>query len=132
MAKQQETPGRRGDEVLQIVGEIAEKSQRLIHSYAERRCSGNGTQSTDPLNLGPTIFELTARMLADPATMVQAQWSLWQDYVRLWQNTGQRLLGQAPSPLVEPERGDRRFRDPAWDDHAVFDFIKQSYLLASR
>src|SRR5690606_18261662 len=24
------------------------------------------------------------------------------------------------------------FRDPAWDDHAVFDFIKQSYLLTSR
>jgi polyhydroxyalkanoate synthase len=132
MAKQQETPGRRGDEVLQIVGEIAEKSQRLIHSYAERRCAGNGAQSTDPLNLGPTIFELTARMMADPATMVQAQWALWQDYVRLWQNTGERLLGQTSAPLVEPERGDRRFRDPAWDDHAVFDFIKQSYLLASR
>ena len=132
MAKQQETPGRRGDEVLQIVGEIAEKSQRLIHSYAERRCPDNGAKSTDPLNLGPTIFELTARMMADPATMVQAQWALWQDYVRLWQNTGERLLGQSSAPLVEPERGDRRFRDPAWDDHAVFDFIKQSYLLASR
>ena len=34
--------------------------------------------------------------------------------------------------MVEPDRSDRRFRDPAWDDHAVFDFIKQSYLLTSR
>ena len=31
--------------------------------------------------------------------------------------------------MVEPEEGDRRFRDQAWSENAVFDFIKQSYLL---
>ena len=70
--------------------------------------------------------------MADPARLVQAQLSLWQDYLRLWQSTGQRLLGQPAAPVVEPEQGDRRFRDPAWDDHALFDFIKQSYLLTAR
>src|SRR5918996_863818 len=44
----------------------------------------------------------------------------------------QRLLGRDVPPVIEPERGDRRFRDPAWGDNAVFDFIKQSYLLTSR
>ena len=63
---------------------------------------------------------------------MHAQLSLWQDYLRLWQNAGQRLLGQPVDPMIEPDRSDRRFRDPAWDDHAVFDFIKQSYLLTAR
>jgi polyhydroxyalkanoate synthase len=63
---------------------------------------------------------------------MQAQLSLWQDHLRLWQSTSQRLWGQSVSPVAEPEAGDRRFRDPAWDDHALFDFIKQSYLLTSR
>lgn len=130
MAKQQETPESGRDDVLQLMGEIGEKSQRLLHDLAERECA-NGA-APDPLNLGSAILELTARMMTNPATMVRAQLSLWQDYLRLWQATGRQLLGQPAAPVAEPERSDRRFRDPAWDDVAVFDFIKQSYLLTSR
>ena len=42
------------------------------------------------------------------------------------------MLGHAADPVIEPARDDRRFRDPAWDDDAVFSIIKQSYLLTSR
>ena len=42
------------------------------------------------------------------------------------------MLGQETDPVIEPARDDRRFRDPAWDDDAVFSIIKQSYLLTSR
>jgi polyhydroxyalkanoate synthase len=133
MAKQQETPEHDQQNVLHVLGEIAENAQRLIHGVAGRHCCAvNGAASADPLNLRSTILELTARIIADPASMLGAQLSLWQDHLRLWQNTGQRLLGQAVDPVVEPEATDRRFRDPAWDDNAVFDFIKQSYLLTSR
>ena len=133
MAKQQETAARDSEQIAQILVEIADKSQQLMHDFAERRCARNGDASTsDPLNLRPTMLELAARLLADPAALVQAQLTLWQDYLRLWQSTSQRLLGQAVEPIAAPERDDRRFRDPAWDDHALFDFIKQSYLLTSR
>jgi polyhydroxyalkanoate synthase len=133
MAKQQETPTLERTEIVQIMGEIADRSQKLMHELAERRCSGNGeVGSADPLNLAPTMLRLTTRMLADPANLMQAQINLWQSYWQLWAITGRRMLGQDVEPVIEPERGDRRFRDPAWDDHAVFDFIKQSYLLTSR
>ena len=133
MAKQQETPATDPEPIGQVLAEIADKSQKLMHVLAERRYAGNGgDRSADPLNLRPTLLELTARLMADPARLVQAQLALWQDYLRLWQSTGQRLLGQPAPPVAEPEQGDRRFRDPAWDDHALFDFIKQSYLLTAR
>ena len=132
MAEQQETPEHCQPGLLQVLGEISDNSQRLMQGIAHRRCAINGAAASDPLNLGPTILELSARVLADPAAVLQAQLSLWQDHLRLWQNTGQRLLGQPVVPMIEPEQSDRRFRDPAWDDHAVFDFIKQSYLLTSR
>jgi polyhydroxyalkanoate synthase len=132
MAKQQETPEQDQQDLLQVLGEIAENAQRLMHDAAGRHCAVDGAAAPDPLNLRSTILELTARIMADPASMLQAQLSLWHDYLKLWQNTGQRLLGQAVDPLVEPDRTDRRFRDPAWDDNAVFDFVKQSYLLTSR
>lgn len=34
-------------------------------------------------------------------------------------------------PVVEPQRGDRRFHGKEWKDNPLFDYIKQSYLLAS-
>ena len=34
--------------------------------------------------------------------------------------------------MIEPPPGDRRFRDKAWTDNTLFDFIKQSYLLTAR
>jgi polyhydroxyalkanoate synthase len=121
------------DEWLRIMGEIGDRSQKLLRDFASgSSSSGEQSSAADPLNLAPTIIELTARMMANPTAVLQAQFSLWQNYLELWQSTSQRLLGQPVPPLIEPERGDRRFRDPAWDDHAVFDFIKQSYLLTSR
>jgi polyhydroxyalkanoate synthase subunit PhaC len=132
MAKQQETPKPDRGEMLKIMAEIADTSQRLLKECSERNGRAANGVASDPLNLSRTFLELTQRMMADPATLMQAQVSLWQDYLRLWQTTGMRLLGQQPEPVIEPERGDRRFRDPAWDDHALFDFIKQSYLLTSR
>jgi len=50
----------------------------------------------------------------------------------LWQRTVQRLLGEAPPPVAAPEKGDRRFKDEAWNEDLIFDYIKQSYLLSAR
>jgi len=131
MAKQQETPARGREDVVQLMGEIREKSQQLLHDLAERD-SANGASTADPLNLGSTVLELTARIMTNPAAVAQAQLSLWRSYLQLWQATSQQLLGRDVPPVIQPERGDRRFRDPAWGDNALFDFIKQSYLLTSR
>jgi len=114
--------------------EIAEKSRRLVADFLARQGrDGETVGAPDATALGAAFFEMTARLLADPARLVEAQMSLWQDYLKLWQQTTQRLLGgPAEKPLAEPTPEDRRFRDTAWSDNAVFDFIKQSYLLTAR
>jgi poly[(R)-3-hydroxyalkanoate] polymerase subunit PhaC len=71
-------------------------------------------------------------MMSDPSRLVQAQLSLWNDYMTLWQRTAQRFLGGGAEPMIEPSAGDRRFRDKAWTENTLFDFIKQSYLLTAR
>jgi polyhydroxyalkanoate synthase len=57
---------------------------------------------------------------------------LWRDQAALWQSTLQRMHGVEAPPLVEPERGDRRFKDEAWSEDLLFDYVKQSYLLSAR
>ena len=90
------------------------------------------TEPIDPLNVGNAFFELTQQMLNNPAKMIEAQISLWQDYMKLWQATTRSALGEESQPVVTPQQGDNRFKNEAWNDDGLFDFIKQSYLLSAR
>ncbi|HQS15213.1 class I poly(R)-hydroxyalkanoic acid synthase [Reyranella sp.] len=110
--------------------EIATRSQKLLQDFSQRYQSDG--QPVDPLHLTQTFMDFTAKMLADPNRLVQAQVELWQQYMKLWQVTAQRMMGQTVEPVAEPARGDKRFNDPAWKDEVVFDYLKQSYLLTAR
>ncbi|MFC3226044.1 PHA/PHB synthase family protein [Marinibaculum pumilum] len=110
---------------------VATQSQTLVSEFlASQREKGVG--SADPLNIGGAFMELFTKMMSEPSKIVEAQLDLWQRYMDLWTSQAQRFLGQESDPLVQPERGDRRFRDPQWDENQVFDYIKQSYLLTAR
>jgi polyhydroxyalkanoate synthase len=114
------------------IAEIAQKSQQLVAEFLKRQAPDDGIGMTNPIAIGTAFLEMTARMMSDPSRLVQRQFSLWSEYLTLWQRTAQRFLGGAPEPLIEPDLGDRRFRDAAWTENTVFDFIKQSYLLTAR
>ena len=111
--------------------DIAERSQKLLQDFAERY-KADGPQPADPLHLTQTFMDFTAKMMADPNRLVQAQMEFWQQYIKLWQVTAQRMMGQQVEPVAEPAKGDKRFSDPAWKDEVVFDYLKQSYLLTAR
>jgi polyhydroxyalkanoate synthase len=112
---------------------IAEQSQRLVADFLTRTQDGAGNGANpDPLNIGHAFYEMTTRLMSDPAKLVTAQMSLWQDYMNLWQSTARKMMGQESEPVIAPARDDRRFKDAAWQDNQLFDFIKQSYLLTAR
>ncbi len=119
-------------ELSKAMTNIAERSQRIVTEFLTRQASDSSLGMADPLNIGEAFFQMTAKLMADPAKLVEAHMSLWQDYFSLWQNTARRLLGEETKPLVEADKGDRRFKDELWEQNEVFDFIKQSYLLTSR
>lgn len=90
-------------------------------------------QNWDPMGVSNAFAEAWLRLMADPAKLMAAQANFWSDYMTLWGRAATRMLhGEEAEPVAEPERQDRRFRDQAWTEHAVFDFLKQSYLLTSR
>ncbi len=120
-------------ELSRAMTRIAEQSQKLVTDFLSRQSAdGVGTANPDPMGVGHAFLEMTKRMMADPAKLMKAQMTLWQDYLTLWQRTTQRLLGQEAEPVIAPAKDDRRFKDSAWDENTLFDFIKQSYLLSAR
>lgn len=120
------------EEISATMAEIAERSQRLVADFLARQADDPEIADPDPLNIGSAFMELCTHMMQNPTKLVEAQMQLWQNYMQLWQNTTLRMLGQDAEPIVTPLKGDRRFRDEAWQDNEVFDYIKQSYLLSSQ
>ncbi len=119
-------------EVSRMMAKLADQSQRLVGEFLKRQAGSPALGLSDPLNIGQAFFDMTARMVANPALLVQAQFSLWQDYMGLWQSAAKRMLGEPTTPVITPTDEDRRFKDALWDESFVFDFIKQSYLLTAR
>lgn len=120
------------DDLSKAMAGIAERSQRIVSEFLSRQAAGQGFAGFDPLHIGDAFLEMTSKLMADPAKLVEAQIGLWQDYLSLWQVTTRRMLGETTQPVAEPDKADRRFKDEAWQDNEVFDFIKQSYLLTAR
>jgi len=112
------------------MADIAERSQRLVSEWLKRQPTEE--HAIDPLNIGSAFLEMTARLMANPAHIVKAQIGFWQDYMTLWQSTARRMMGMSSDPVIDAPSSDRRFKDDAWNENEVFDFIKQSYLLSAR
>ena len=119
-------------QVSETMVDIAERSQRLIKDFISRNSdtSGPSMGMEDPMNVASAFMEMTTKMMTQPHKIVEANMNLWQDYMKLWQNTASRMMGQETDPVAEPHHEDRRFKGEAWESE-VFDYIKQSYLLTS-
>src|ERR1700751_3724596 len=112
-------------ELSQQIAEITQKSRKLVAEFLKRPAVGNGVGMAYSLAIGAAFLDMTTRLMSDPSRLVQAQLSLRNDYLTLWQRTTQSLLGWATEPVIEPPAGDRRFPDVAWTHKPLFDFIKQ-------
>ncbi|MBI2719945.1 MAG: class I poly(R)-hydroxyalkanoic acid synthase [Rhizobiales bacterium] len=78
-----------------------------------------------------TLAAVAQSYMAEPEKLMDAQMQLWNAYGQIWQNAWLRLLGESKTPVAEPARSDKRFKDKDWQEHAVFDFLKQLYLVSA-
>ncbi|MDE3017228.1 MAG: class I poly(R)-hydroxyalkanoic acid synthase, partial [Pseudomonadota bacterium] len=114
------------------MAQVAEQCQRIMQEFLARQTENLPDQPFDPLNVGDAFSGLFARLMSDPSKLMESQAGLWQEYLKLWQNTASRLLGGDQKPIIQPDDRDKRFKDAAWEQNTLFDFLKQSYLLSSR
>jgi len=118
--------------LAESMASAAEKSAKLLGDFAARHARSGKSLFADELGLGKAFMELASNMLANPTRLAESQMALWQQYMTLWQNSMLRAWGAPVAPVAEPHKGDKRFRHDDWQDHVLFDYIKQSYLIAAR
>ncbi|HMM13474.1 MAG TPA: class I poly(R)-hydroxyalkanoic acid synthase [Parvibaculum sp.] len=109
---------------------LGQKAARLMADTDGRETVD--TALLDLRRIGKTMLDVTAQYVRNPLRLLEAQAQLWNGYATLMQSATRRLMGMEAAPVIEPSRGDKRFKDPEWQSNIVFDLMKQSYLLASQ
>jgi polyhydroxyalkanoate synthase len=86
----------------------------------------------EPGEMAQALQQLWAGWLRDPQRAMATYTELTSRSLEVVANAWLQLIGQPPAaPAVEPEKGDRRFADRAWESNAIFAMLKQTYLLTS-
>ncbi|MCX7136075.1 MAG: class I poly(R)-hydroxyalkanoic acid synthase, partial [Proteobacteria bacterium] len=132
MDEQPTKPALDPHQLAQTYAEIAQHSSQLMSDFIARQSAGGKPAFGDELGIAKAFYEMTAKLLADPAKFAEMQMKLWQDYMSLWQNSMLQFFGQHAQPVIEPANGDRRFKHDDWQNNFLYDYIKQSYLIAAK
>jgi polyhydroxyalkanoate synthase subunit PhaC len=143
MQKKSKDPGSsEGEETGSQLEALARNMVRLFDQGAKaastlaERSSANGngsySMSAEITEAAKSLGEVARHWVADPSKLVAAQGELFRSYADLWDRSVRRFLGEKVEPVVEPEPGDNRFKDPDWSNTQFFDFWKQAYLITSR
>ncbi|MBS1171698.1 MAG: poly-beta-hydroxybutyrate synthase [Proteobacteria bacterium] len=119
-------------EVAKTYAEVAQRASKLITEHMQRQIKRGVSAPTDELGIAQAFMDMMAKLLANPYKLAQAQMNLVWDYFSLWQHSMLRFMGMEATPIAAPAKGDNRFKDEQWEEHFLFDFIKQSYLISAR
>ena len=130
---EERTDGVNREETARMLHEVAERSSRILKEFGQKNLEQSiASVVKDELGIAKAYMDLYSRVLMDPSAFAAASVNYWIDSTRLWQSAWKKMLGQDHAPVAEPAKGDARFKDDDWSGNFVFDYIKQSYLIAAR
>ena len=112
---------------------LFDQGAKAVSTMAERS-NGQGPYNvvSEANEAAKSLGDIARHWVADPGKLVAAQGELFKSYADLWGRSVRRFLGEEVEPVVVPEPGDNRFKDPDWSNGQFFDFCKQAYLITSR
>ena len=118
-----------------LPGMMTQEEWMALMQQSQSAWLGASQQAMQTSSLSPTVsmqvskayMELFAKMAADPAKLMTQQAQFWQGTLQLWSDSAQQFFKQKdPEPA---QVKDKRFKDAAWEQNAVYAFLRQSYLL---
>ena len=104
--------------------ELAGRGQQMMLEFLSREPD---VGATDPMGLMATWQKTALAAMADPQKLIDLQGRYMADAMTLWQSF--LTPETVKSPVADIK--DKRFAGEAWRETPAFDFLRQSYLLAS-
>ena len=132
MTESQTKPAFDPAELATAYAEIAQRSSQIVSRYMASHQGKGAPAFKDELGVAQAFSDMAGKLFSDPTKLAEMHVKLWQDNTSLWHNTMLRFWGLDAKAVVAPAKGDRRFKHDDWEQNFLFDYIKQSYLIASR
>ncbi len=122
------------DALSRNMARLVEESGKALAAYIKPLESGktNPDMAEHVGDAVKTLGHVAERWLADPKKALEAQSALSSSFLTLWSQTLRRLAGEEAPPVVPPDRTDKRFADPEWTAHPLYDFLRQAYTITTR
>ncbi len=123
-----------GEDFARNMAQATELSQKIWMRFIEGQSTEKASGEVDPLNIAPSFGELLRVLIDNPKQLADATLEYWTAQAALMQQTTLKLLGAddvtsaRPAHMASPGK---RFEHKQWSENALFDFIKQSYLLTA-
>ncbi len=130
------TLAEQGHHVAHNMAEVFDISSQIWQKFLQAQMQdGAKKHGADPLNAWPTFAELYRTMLDNPKQVADFTIDYWSSQNALWQNAMLKWLGAKDAvddlKLPHMQKADKRFAHKEWSENALFEYVKQSYLLTS-
>jgi polyhydroxyalkanoate synthase len=109
-----------------LLDQLQEAQARFFRDFMD---NATPAQNADMVAMYQSLMQ---QLMQDPQQLMQQQARYTQEQFQLWLSWVTQQAGRESKPYIEPDGGDRRFAAPEWSTYPVFDYLKQSYLLAAR
>lgn len=108
---------------------IEELTQRLVNVLSHKRHVPEDLQAPSQALYAKAATAYWAEMMNNPAKLIEQQVGYWGKTLQHYVEAQQALAsGQIKAP-EDHTPDDKRFRNPLWDTHPYFNFVKQQYML---
>jgi len=107
-------------------------TQRLMEALAQKRPPNVALEGPGLDLYLSSSAALLKEMAEHPEKILEAQVSYWGQAMKHYVEATHAFAQGAMKPPADPGPKDRRFKNPLWDSHPYFNFVKQQYLIASK
>ncbi|MCL3882358.1 class I poly(R)-hydroxyalkanoic acid synthase [Marivita sp. GX14005] len=104
-------------------------TQRLMTAISQKKQINPALHGPDSALYGKAMQAYWQEWLQNPAKIIEHQIEFWGKSVTHYVEAHQALAKGKLQPPADPGPKDRRFKNPLWDEHPYFNFIKQQYLI---
>ena len=108
---------------------VEELSKRLVSSLTRRHSTPQALNGPDSALYAKAAQAYVQEWVNNPAKLIEQQVSFWGKTVTTFVEAQQQLArGKLEAP-EDPGPSDKRFKNPLWDNHPYFNYVKQQYLI---
>jgi polyhydroxyalkanoate synthase subunit PhaC len=129
------TLAEQGHQVAQNMAEVFDVSGRIWQKWLEGQMQEGKHPGHEAMAALPTFAELARAMWDNPRQVADVTIDYWAAQQALWQKSMLKWLGAKDDAeaieLPHQLKADKRFAHKEWTENALFEYLKENYLLTS-